>query len=773
MGWDVFIAYHGTYDDDGSIQKAQELYDYLTSKGVACYFYPQMHKAKFADTSKIAIDCDKFLLVANSQIAQKLNDQGRLKKGDPIHSEIDTFYDNRIGNDRSQQDRIRVYAFNGYTDVQADQIYPVATHGVEHFDEKRDGVEPSMRKLLSWASEGVAHMKEENNTAALDMLDYENLENMPSCDHEIVCREKELLQLFDYVCGWQNGVRTRRSPKHLVCVSAYGGIGKTVLVVEFIERLLKQLTSTDYRGFRPQFILYYSAKSERLEYNKYSGRIGIAPIRKQIGGFKELREKIYSDLNVSLDDPQWEIPGILVVDNLDTLAPKDQECLLRFIAAELPPSVSVIVTTRIPVGNEADADIQLSGFPDEAGKEFIKQYCEKNSIEVSLSTSQQEDLLRHSTGNTLVLVLALRRIASKKATVRSIVDELKNLPKNDRSNVISIFMYQNTMEGLLRQYPEYHDIIQEVLDYFIVAKTSLTVGHITEANKQLNYDEINRVFDLLANYLVIDRRGDAYVLNEYARNYVLIDRPIDEQRVKRITKAISQANKDHAALEDLCNQYPELKDVIEEWRGDSEEEDLAIAKAFDAFQDGARIRSNIDFELDLLRRVFAEIEKKYAAHPYVYYQHARILCDLRRDGYIENQYNDRIRRCFDQCFILLEKPEFEKIRGTKSFPSVQWKYAQFLLSCSDYRRAKTYAEQSADNYRNQGRNHITYPYYNDACAVHGIALMKLYEEDKTANQPYFIEARKILLSLEKQSENALRYARTHLAELRTLVSRHT
>lgn len=36
---DVFIAYHGTYDKYGSLERAKGLFRYLESKGVKCYFF--------------------------------------------------------------------------------------------------------------------------------------------------------------------------------------------------------------------------------------------------------------------------------------------------------------------------------------------------------------------------------------------------------------------------------------------------------------------------------------------------------------------------------------------------------------------------------------------------------------------------------------------------------------------------------------------------------------------------------------------------------------
>ena len=685
MYWDVFIAYHGTYDKQGSQAKAEELYRYLTANGVACYYFPQMQNGKFADTPKRAIDCGKLLLVANARIADKLTGYGRLSESDALYAEMDAFYDYRVGNDRSRQDLIRVYAFDGYRDEQADALYPVATHGVEHFDEARDGAAASMEKLLSWAKRDTGAVRSESDVTAVPakvfpdaaLLEYENLDKIPFSDQEIVCRDKELWQLFDYVCGW-NGNRVRRNRKHLVCLSAYGGIGKTVLVAEFIEQLMAYMATPKYPGFRPKFILFYSAKTERLDYNPYSGKIDVLKMRKQVNDFEALREQFYRDLGLDAQDTDWDIPGILIVDNLETITPEDRDQLLDFIVEELPASVSVIVTTRIPLDREVDASILLAGFPDEKGKQFIQEYCRKNSITIDLTDAQQEELLRYSMGNTLVLVLALRRIAEGKSTIRSILEELQRMPKNDKSNAISEFMYQNTVDELLSTHKESESQINEILDYFM-AVSELTVDTIATISRSLPYSDVERVMDLLANYLVVERRGDVYALNEYAANYVLIKRPLDEQHRNSIQQAVKRAKSSQRNLEEYCLKYSSLRGVIEEWCGEGELEGLAIARAFETYEDVRHITGgNVDYELDQIRLTFEDIEKKCAAHPYVYWQHARILRNLRRDGYIGDEYNDRIRQNFERCFMLLEKPQFSAVRITKSFPSVLRNFADFL-----------------------------------------------------------------------------------------------
>ena len=60
---DLFIAYHGTYDGRGSLQKARDLFYYLESKGVKCYFFPNETNEYFANTPIAVKNSKKFLLV--------------------------------------------------------------------------------------------------------------------------------------------------------------------------------------------------------------------------------------------------------------------------------------------------------------------------------------------------------------------------------------------------------------------------------------------------------------------------------------------------------------------------------------------------------------------------------------------------------------------------------------------------------------------------------------------------------------------------------------
>ncbi len=150
--WEVFIAYHGSYNNnEGSLNKAREIYDFLQGEhGINCYFFPETGTGCFGETPEEAAHSRLFLLVANGNIQNKVNADGEMPKGEPIYAEMNAFYQNKMHCVKNSTALLRAYCYNGYTDVLADKLFPVATRNVEHFDEKRDGEAESFTKILKW-----------------------------------------------------------------------------------------------------------------------------------------------------------------------------------------------------------------------------------------------------------------------------------------------------------------------------------------------------------------------------------------------------------------------------------------------------------------------------------------------------------------------------------------------------------------------------------------------------------------------------------------------
>lgn len=141
---DLFIAYHGTYDGRGSLQKARDLFYYLESKGVKCYFFPNETNEYFANTPIAVKNSKKFLLVCNDTIARKPD--GSIDCNG-VYQETTTFW-NCIYEGKRRRGDARVYAFGGMTRETANDLH-VAFQGVAHIQES-ENAEESFEDVYRW-----------------------------------------------------------------------------------------------------------------------------------------------------------------------------------------------------------------------------------------------------------------------------------------------------------------------------------------------------------------------------------------------------------------------------------------------------------------------------------------------------------------------------------------------------------------------------------------------------------------------------------------------
>lgn len=413
----------------------------------------------------------------------------------------------------------------------------------------------------------------------------DNFDSVPFPSNVIVCREPELSSLFKYICGW-DGTRKLRNRKHLVCVSGYGGIGKTSLVTEFISRLLNVMQEDSYDGLRPAFILFYSAKMQFIEFDQTSGSLYVRNRKKQFFSCEDLLAKFYKDLSIEGFDDNWQKLGILIIDNLETLNGEERAKIIDYINYELPSSIQVIITTRIP--EHADETITLRGFQSDAGLDFINEYLTKNQISIDLTDEQKNELTKYSYGNSLVLVLALKRMASKKSSYRAIINELKQLPKSTDDNSISQFMFQNTIEELYSIYPQISETIKSVLICLSLRPEALSADVLALAHKDSSIDEIDDILQLLTQYLVVEKAGDSYSINEFANHFIMTSLALSSAAKAKwesnLLSAMHMVEEQKMSVDEFKLNYPKLSEVLSEWCGTEENENLAICHAFTLYE---------------------------------------------------------------------------------------------------------------------------------------------------------------------------------------------
>ena len=150
-----------------------------------------------------------------------------------------------------------------------------------------------------------------------------------------------------------------------------------------------------------------------------------------------------------------------------------------------------------------------------------------------MSDEDKDQLLALSKGNTLVLVLSLRRLSQHLSTVSSLKSEfstksawrsirinLSNVPSN-AYEVIGQYMYKDTFEHIEHIFAENADLFYKVLKVFAVIQNENTdISTICLLTKEA-YPNVEAVIDVLCNFLILEKKDTQYGLNSFAEKYVI------------------------------------------------------------------------------------------------------------------------------------------------------------------------------------------------------------------------------------------------------------
>lgn len=90
--YDVFIAYHGSYEKGGSAEYADKIYNYLTQLGKKCFFFPRSEKDTYKANIIEVMKSRLFLLVCTPGIHTDENKRIDSHTHYELSTEIDAFY---------------------------------------------------------------------------------------------------------------------------------------------------------------------------------------------------------------------------------------------------------------------------------------------------------------------------------------------------------------------------------------------------------------------------------------------------------------------------------------------------------------------------------------------------------------------------------------------------------------------------------------------------------------------------------------------------------
>ena len=518
-----------------------------------------------------------------------------------------------------------------------------------------------------------------------------NLNEIALHHKKIIGREKELDILNKWIIGEEGSYRTANS----VVAYGYGGIGKTTLVVEFINELMKKIIDKEIEN-NYQYILFFSSKNEYLEFMSTNGKLYIDEVRQQISSFDDFKNSLCNYLSIDNEDSIYKYmsqnEGIVVIDNIENL--KDKQRLIEFIKKS-PRTVQYIVTSR----NEEMCEEKLNvlGFDEKNnGISFIDKYIKENNFDIFLTEEEKKKLINAAVGNTLILVTSLERIRTGNSTIENIINELNNISSYNTQQIAD-FMYKNTFDQTIDELKDYN--VENLLRVIAVYEEPIDLYAMSELTN-IQIRDIEKMCDTLTNKLVLYKTQDLYVLNDFASKFIFSKVLLGDVEIEKLYKNINSykdnINMNLSKLEKKKREDKFFLEVINDWLPQNNTDKIAIAGVFNLYnkingklkdakrkrrKDKNKIESKFISEtIEYIENEFKQDESK-SPHPYIRSQKARIykifldtnLCDKDNRELIINRIKDN----FEQAIVSVNF-YYQYIKSTKSFAAFLWTYGIFL-----------------------------------------------------------------------------------------------
>lgn len=587
----------------------------------------------------------------------------------------------------------------------------------------------------------------------------ENFSDIPFTDNIIVCRENEINIIKRFVYGEKDALRK----KHSLCIYGFGGVGKTALVAETIKQILADIIDCKtVNEYKPQYILFFSSKKRRLDIASESGRIIEKGLKTHFKTVEDLKELILQSLNItSLRGFKQE--GIIIIDNLESLDVNERKKVKDYIETMTPTEMQFIITSRN--SEDYEDNYKLDGFTNsDSGKRFIKSYSSDNSLELNFNNKECDELLNLSKGNTLILVLSLRRLSKKLITVKELsidfnnfnvwksITTFSNQSPSNTYEVISEFMYKDTFAQLESYFNNDSVLFFEILKIFAVTQANgvddgidiTTLCILTRGA----YVQVQEVVDILTNYLILEKKNSQYYLNEFAEKYILNKFLPDSVEYEKLSREIIERQNDVTSslnkLENNIQLHSSLEKIMSDWNIISDADRINAAKMYQIYGDIKKKcryagTSSLNEAIDSFLKSCEEAES-ITAHPYIKYQKARIL-QLIENYLPERNYTNEIIKAFqDTTYVIQVVDQYAVIRATKSYAALLWMYGQYLYNNGKIRESISKLEESKMVFEQIGKVDEEY------CKCISIlcdSYFQVYKNDPSNNMSYIYKASKV------------------------------
>ena len=603
-----------------------------------------------------------------------------------------------------------------------------------------------------------------------------NLNETPYTDSQIVCRDNEISELKSFIYGNPGDLRKQ----HSRCIFGYGGVGKTALVIETIKQIVQDIVDDrTINEYKPEYIFFFSAKKRKLHISSVTGRI----VEKETCSHFETAEELINLIHESLSLKTFKgyhREGLIIVDNLEAVSVDDRKKIKQFIEVQTPPEMQFLLTSRN--SEEYESNTKLYGFESKEGNAFVSSYIEENALDISLSDSEIDELLDISKGNTLVLVLSLRRLSQKLIDMSGLRVDFSciNVWKNIKENVamlppnayesISDFMFKDTFEQIESFFCD-PNLFYEILKVFAVNPNKgmdlSTVCLLTN----ISYPDVEAVTETLCNYLIIERSENDYFLNQFAETYIIQRFIPDSQTFQKISDKIEARRRDVRQalekLEDDMKNRIELRNILRDWNVITDSDRITAAKMYELYgQVNAECNRGGKFKVQGALEDFIIKSKEceqITAHPYIKYQKARILQRIDSSNILNIKHDEEIRNNFiDAIFTIKTVHQYSSIQNTKSYASLLWLFGQFLGRKNELMTAIRYLEDSKSAFETIEK--FDDQYYQCTTLL-GWSYIRLYKENTNQYLEYLRKARAISRYLQDKDYDLGR-AYKHAASLK-------
>jgi hypothetical protein len=524
------------------------------------------------------------------------------------------------------------------------------------------------------------------NIATNSILPINNFNEISVSHKHLVCREAEVNQLKEMLLGRDGHEHYRKSRS--IVIYGYGGLGKTALVIELINEIVKFIIDSN-NEVGLEYMLFLSAKQEQLNTIQTTGEYKINNINKQFSSFNELIEALKQYLQIDdIRDISKFKRGIITLDNIETLSDDDKAKLIAFIKT-LPDSCQIILTSREE--EEVDSKLHLQGFEKiENGRSFIKHYIDCYRLNIDY-TQDLDELIKASKGNTLILVLSLMRLHEGGA-LTEILAEL-NSTSSATVAIVADFMYKNTFDREIKVLSDKGYDAKKILSTIAYYKEPIDLYSLVQLSGIKDIATAESICNELTYRLILSKSNELYEINDFASKFILvkiipnkIEATLIANQVEEFKYKRRQILKN---LDERLSRNDNLKSIMADWAPRNNIDKMGIAEAFSLY---GRY-STYQILLSEIKTKFEEI-LAYSQHPYIKFQKARIFTNIMSRNGVTQEYLSIIQNSYEEAIWSISY-DYTYILKTKSYAATLWFYGLFLISnFGDYSTGTRYFEQA-------------------------------------------------------------------------------